>query len=671
MQTASADMTSSRQDILFDYHCPNGLLGISLLYWAWELQALPIGIILALLVEAAPFLPWRLSLSDNHFLRIANLTSLTLLVTALSLFVISLNEGLFLLISWLPLIMSLLLLAQLYNPLPAVPLIAVVASLRQRQLSPGTPKYIDLRLPFLFLTLISTSITAERSPWFYWIAVAFILWALWPLRPRQHNGVLWAGIFLGAMSLGYAMHTGLNQLQFVVQQAATEWFQGNWNARKASHDNTAIGRIGRLKLSEKIALRVKSRYGSPAYLQQAIYNRYQGRSWWADRSGVMTLLQKNEQDLWQVSAFTPQTGGELHITGKLNNGKGLLPLPLGSYQIEYQGAGQLASNPYGAIQLENADSLLEYKVRYRHDYRKSERPEKQDLHVPGIYQKLMTQEAEKLQLGGKSPKHIVERVKQHFENNFKYSLIQTDQDIEQTPLTHFMRIGRQGHCEYFASAGTMLLRAAGIPSRYVTGFLMTEYDNEQQQFIVRNRHAHAWTLAYYQGRWHEVDFTPPDWAALEQQASPWWQGAHDVWANTWDQLERWWQRQNLELTPVLTGLALLMLIIYILRTSRLTAIKLRWVKQSTAKQRDRVTIRHSPFAQLVERLETRFGPKPPGQALTPWLRQLAQRHGLEQHQLLRLARTHYRFRFGPDSEPETAEFTRQIRQWLSAHQQHL
>lgn len=73
----------------------------------------------------------------------------------------------------------------------------------------------------------------------------------------------------------------------------------------------------------------------------------------------------------------------------------------------------------------------------------------------------------------------------------------------------------QGYCTHFASLAVVLLRAAGIPSRYVTGFLV---DTEPgQTCTVTRSQAHAWA-EYYDvsfGAWRILETTP---AALRSAA---------------------------------------------------------------------------------------------------------------------------------------------------------
>ena len=55
------------------------------------------------------------------------------------------------------------------------------------------------------------------------------------------------------------------------------------------------------------------------------------------------------------------------------------------------------------------------------------------------------------------------------------------------PLAHFLFVRRAGHCEYFATAMAVMLRAVGIPSRYATGFSPGEYNDVGGDYIIRRK----------------------------------------------------------------------------------------------------------------------------------------------------------------------------------------
>jgi len=79
------------------------------------------------------------------------------------------------------------------------------------------------------------------------------------------------------------------------------------------------------------------------------------------------------------------------------------------------------------------------------------------------------------------------------------------------PIATVLFNARTGHCEYFASSMAILLRAAGVPTRLVNGFLTGEYNPIGDDYIIRQSDAHSWVEVYVPDRgWLEFDPTPPD-----------------------------------------------------------------------------------------------------------------------------------------------------------------
>src|SRR5215472_9507726 len=83
------------------------------------------------------------------------------------------------------------------------------------------------------------------------------------------------------------------------------------------------------------------------------------------------------------------------------------------------------------------------------------------------------------------------RIESYLRSSYAYTLNLTGKP-GQDPLAHFLFEARAGHCEYFASAMAIMLRALGIPSREVNGFLPGEYNDLAGDYIVRARDAHSW-----------------------------------------------------------------------------------------------------------------------------------------------------------------------------------
>jgi transglutaminase-like putative cysteine protease len=99
----------------------------------------------------------------------------------------------------------------------------------------------------------------------------------------------------------------------------------------------------------------------------------------------------------------------------------------------------------------------------------------------------------------------------YFRANYQYTLdgFQTPHKVDS--LTYFLQSRPASHCEYFATAVALLLRSEGIPTRYVTGYMVvTSSWGDSERWIGRNRDAHAWVEAYdaETSQWHIVEATP-------------------------------------------------------------------------------------------------------------------------------------------------------------------
>jgi hypothetical protein len=79
------------------------------------------------------------------------------------------------------------------------------------------------------------------------------------------------------------------------------------------------------------------------------------------------------------------------------------------------------------------------------------------------------------------------------------------------PLMDFVERTRQGNCEFFATALTLMLRTLGHPARYARGFWGGDRLKERKSVIVRGSNYHAWTEMYLDGiGWVPLNPTPPD-----------------------------------------------------------------------------------------------------------------------------------------------------------------
>ncbi|HVN10410.1 MAG TPA: DUF3488 and transglutaminase-like domain-containing protein [Patescibacteria group bacterium] len=109
----------------------------------------------------------------------------------------------------------------------------------------------------------------------------------------------------------------------------------------------------------------------------------------------------------------------------------------------------------------------------------------------------------------KTPFDKSSAIELYLRTRFGYTLTQPDPPPKD-PLAYFLFTRRAGHCEYFATAMTVLVRSLGIPARYINGFLLGEYNDVADSYIVRGSDAHSWVEVYFPDYgWIPFDPTPP------------------------------------------------------------------------------------------------------------------------------------------------------------------
>jgi protein-glutamine gamma-glutamyltransferase len=107
----------------------------------------------------------------------------------------------------------------------------------------------------------------------------------------------------------------------------------------------------------------------------------------------------------------------------------------------------------------------------------------------------------------REPRAIVNRAIQLYNREFTYTLAPPLLDVRD-PYDDFLFNSKRGFCEHYAGSFALLMRAAGIPSRVVTGYQGGEVNPFNHELIVRQADAHAWTEVWFQGDgWVRIDPT--------------------------------------------------------------------------------------------------------------------------------------------------------------------
>jgi transglutaminase-like putative cysteine protease len=121
------------------------------------------------------------------------------------------------------------------------------------------------------------------------------------------------------------------------------------------------------------------------------------------------------------------------------------------------------------------------------------------LQLPGDLPDRVGLLADRITAGAPTRYDAVDAVETWLRRNTEYDL-----DIPPFPpgvdaVDHFLFESRRGFCEHIASAMTVLLRSAGVPARFVTGFGPGHRNPFTGYWEVRASDAHAWVEVFYPG----------------------------------------------------------------------------------------------------------------------------------------------------------------------------
>lgn len=122
--------------------------------------------------------------------------------------------------------------------------------------------------------------------------------------------------------------------------------------------------------------------------------------------------------------------------------------------------------------------------------------------------------ADQLRAAADSDLDYLQRVLDFFkDNNFVYTL--EPPLLGRHSVDDFLFGSRQGFCEHYASAFTVLARAGGVPARVVTGYQGGDINPYEQHVTVRQLDAHAWVEVWLQDKgWIRMD---PTYAVAPQR----------------------------------------------------------------------------------------------------------------------------------------------------------
>lgn len=370
------------------------------------------------------------------------------------------------------------------------------------------------RAPFtVFLSamvfLVGCSTFEDASRYLLYLAPVFFLFftlALPGFRQRTSNLGTLGYVFppvLAALLIGGLVHAAVSHYKNELNMIGSQALPGRrLSPSMGMSGQPILGSSFTLRDSLTRVLRIE-RPGTDFYLRGMTFDTYTGRTW-----GPAL-----DQRVFLNLPHQPLLRGPKERYQRLDDTLGLLFVPLHSAAIAPEDAHLIewATRSDGPLRTPPTDTAtLTYDVTEGQsgllDASPSPQEKAQDLVVPPDVDPRVALKAHEVADPCQTPADKIAALVRFLQTNNSYSLTVDPGPGE--PISNFILQRKAAHCEYFASAAVVMLRAAGIPTRYVSGYYAHE-SGGRNTLLVRQRDAHAWAESWVAGTgWVTVDATP-------------------------------------------------------------------------------------------------------------------------------------------------------------------
>ena len=626
------------------------------------------GILLAVLVESGRWIKFRWDFDEEAYGRAWQFTTIAIALAAVLVFLDGTPyEALPNLLTWLPVLLLPMQFVQSYGLSDSMPvnIFSFLAShRRKRNLRLGLTEsviHINFGNIFFVTAMIAATLGSQsNSPLFLPAIIMLTGWMLLSASRSRPVHLLVALTIAGGIAI--AGQLGIKELQ--------TWL-GNSGPQRSSFDpnfiSTLVGRSGQVEQSPDIVWRLRPMGDSmsPALLRTATYNAYASGRWKIQpviESNFDTLdtLEPASGEIYQLlTANLPPLAKKDAVRAGLPRfkmrGAAFAETPLAlpgdaasARDFELDG---IERNSLGTVRVFPRNSVIEGTVLWQGGTNPESPPFDEDRFVLKQEEETLKEVLRELRLEDQPTlQDKLQVIRTWFLRNFRYTRTLTIDNpgyvSTPTAVSQFLTKSRQGHCEYFATATTLLLRQAGIPSRYAIGYAVKERDAKRNEFVIRGIHGHAWCRVWDKDarKWLDFDTTPGSWIdSLPPQSS--------AMQRFNDQVKRvredffLWRNQpanRLAVTLVMSAIALGVLAYVVKRLWR----SKRLLEAGTKTNGYEGPVSRTPLNALEQQAEKHLGCRPPGQPFGEWLAGL--RPALTDASVLDEAiELHQRLRFDP------------------------
>jgi len=460
--------------------------------------------------------------------------------------------------------------------------------------------------------------------------------------------------------------------------------QASRSALTGLSDSMSPGSLSSLSLSDAVAFRVE--FDTPPPPPSKLYWRgpvmwdFDGRTW---RGGdASALVDRSIATEGPLIRYT--------VTLEPHDMRWLFAIDLPAQRLE----GALQTQDFQLLSIRPVRSRMRYDMSshltYRYGVAESRRNLARALQLPADFNPRTRELAAELRARNTDDRGIVRAALAMYRSQpFYYTLVPPE--LGRDSVDEFLFETRRGFCEHFAASFVFIMRAAGVPSRVVTGYQGGVLNPIGNYLIVRQSEAHAWAEVWLGDEgWVRVDPTAavsplrietgiagalPESDPLPLMVrtdSEWLKSLRFTWdaaANGWNQWVlgynperqlRMFQRAGFQ-RPNWQSLVIALMGVTALVVLVLTGIVLRRLRQQV---RDPVVIAWLAFSR---KLEAQGLGRDSGEGPLDYARRIAVLRPPIAESAMTVAELYARLRYGPTRDAAgVAELARRVRDFSAA-----
>lgn len=276
-------------------------------------------------------------------------------------------------------------------------------------------------------------------------------------------------------------------------------------SRSGLSESMSPGDISSLMLSEEVAFRVRFEGAPPPksqlYWRGPVFREFDGRNW-----------RQSSQDLADRTWPVAELGGDptrYEITLEPMRSRWLFALDLPDpRQLPAQSRiDRMATVVMDAPVIDRRLIRWTSFTRYVLEPELRPRDRERDTRLPAGSNPRATKLAQSWRSQGLDDAQIVDAALSMFREQAFYYTLEPPR-LGRHSADEFIFDTRRGFCEHYSSAFAVLMRAAGVPTRVVTGYQGMEANAYGEYYLVRQSDAHAWNEVWLDGRgWVRIDPT--------------------------------------------------------------------------------------------------------------------------------------------------------------------